>query len=186
MLPSIREIIQQSDSNLLIVLHTYGSHYDYRKRYPQEFARYTPDLISAINKNNRSIMVNAYDNSVYYTDYVLDEIIKVLEGTQACTALFYSSDHGEDMMDDSRVRFLHASPTPTYYNCMWPLSVGFRPNIAHSIPKNMPQPCRMRLHRPLRRRFSIRSPIWPRCKVPISISGIRWLATAMLPASACT
>ena len=44
----------------------------------------------------------------------------------------------------------------------------------------------MRLHRPLRRRFSIRSPIWPRCKVPISISGIRWLATAMLPASACT
>lgn len=101
MLPSIREIIQQSDSNLLIVLHTYGSHYDYRKRYPQEFARYTPDLISAINKNNRSIMVNAYDNSVYYTDYVLDEIIKVLEGTQACTALFYSSDHGEDMMDDS-------------------------------------------------------------------------------------
>lgn len=115
MLPSICEIIQQSDSNLLIVLHTYGSHYDYRKRYPQEFARYTPDLISAINKNNRSIMVNAYDNSVYYTDYVLDEIIKVLEGTQACTALFYSSDHGEDMMDDSRVRFLHASPTPTYY-----------------------------------------------------------------------
>lgn len=115
MLPHVRQIINESDSDLLIVLHTYGSHYDYRKRYPQEFAKYQPDLISAINTSNRSIMVNAYDNSIYYTDYVLDQLIQLLRESNACTALLYCSDHGEDMMDDSRKRFLHASPTPTYY-----------------------------------------------------------------------
>ncbi|MDE5637841.1 MAG: lipid A phosphoethanolamine transferase, partial [Alistipes sp.] len=32
-----------------------------------------------------------------------------------CSALLYSADHGEDLYDDSRNRFLHASPTTTYY-----------------------------------------------------------------------
>ncbi len=115
MLPSICEIVQQSDSNLLMVLHLYGSHYNYQKRYPPEFARYTPDEVSAIRKKNKPVMVNAYDNTIYYTDYVLDEVIKVLEESQSCAALLYSSDHGEDLMDDSRACFLHASPVPTYY-----------------------------------------------------------------------
>ena len=49
------------------------------------------------------------------TDYVLDQVISVLDSTDAVTALFFCSDHGEDLMDDDRNRFLHASPTPTYY-----------------------------------------------------------------------
>ena len=55
------------------------------------------------------------DNSIRYTDYVLDQVIFVLDSTDAVTALFFCSDHGEDLMDDDRNRFLHASPTPTYY-----------------------------------------------------------------------
>lgn len=39
---------------------------------------------------------------------MLDE--KEIEST-----LIYTSDHGEDIFDDDRNRFLHASPTPTYY-----------------------------------------------------------------------
>ena len=143
MLPHIRQIINESDSDLLIVLHTYGSHYDYRKRYPQEFAQYKPDLISAINTSNRSTMVNAYDNSVYYTDYVLDQLIQLLEQSNACTALLYCSDHGEDMMDDTT-------------SCMWHRLVGFRPVIANFIRKNMQLPLRMKKLPPPRLRYSIR------------------------------
>lgn len=115
MLPIVRDAVASTDSSLFIVLHMYGSHMDYTKRYPREFARFTPDEASSVNRENRDIVRNAYDNSVHYTDYVLDRVISVLDSTAATSALYYCSDHGEDLMDDDRNRFLHASPTPTYY-----------------------------------------------------------------------
>ncbi|MDD3108668.1 MAG: phosphoethanolamine transferase, partial [Alistipes sp.] len=115
MLPYLRQVIDSSDRNLFIVLHTYGSHFDYTKRYPREFAQFLPDQASSVNHEERDRVQNAYDNSIFYTDYLLDEMIAVLEQTQSCSALFYCADHGEDLMDDDRNRFLHASPTPTYY-----------------------------------------------------------------------
>ena len=115
MLSYLRDVIAENDDNLFIVLHTYGSHFDYTKRYPAEFARFVPDHASAVNRENRDVVCNAYDNSVYYTDYVLDRVISLLDSARVCSVLFYCADHGEDLMDDDRGRFLHASPTPTYY-----------------------------------------------------------------------
>ncbi|MBR2628155.1 MAG: lipid A phosphoethanolamine transferase, partial [Alistipes sp.] len=101
---------------MLFVLHTYGSHYSYRHRYPREFARYTPDDDVAISKKNVEQMRNAYDNSILYTDYFLNEVIDVLGSQQdACCAMFYCSDHGEDLMDNGNGNFLHSSPKTTYY-----------------------------------------------------------------------
>lgn len=101
---------------MLFVLHTYGSHYSYRHRYPREFARYTPDDDVAISKKNIEQMRNAYDNSILYTDYFLNEVIDMLGSQQdACCAMFYCSDHGEDLMDNGSSNFLHSSPKTTYY-----------------------------------------------------------------------
>lgn len=115
MLPALREAINADTTNLLVIMHTYGSHFNYSERYSREFAKFTPDQAPAVNYRNRAAVVNAYDNSILYTDYVLNEIINILDSTHACTALLYTADHGEDIMDDSRKRFLHASPVPTYY-----------------------------------------------------------------------
>lgn len=115
MLPYLRDAILSTDENLFIVMHTYGSHFDYTKRYPSNFAKFKPDHLTSVSKENCEMLRNSYDNSVYYTDYVLDQIIQLLDSTKACTALYYCADHGEDLMDDRRERFLHASPTPTYY-----------------------------------------------------------------------
>lgn len=101
---------------MLFVLHTYGSHYSYQHRYPREFARYTPDDDVAISKKNIEQMRNAYDNSILYTDYFLNEVIEMLGAQQdACCAMFYCSDHGEDLMDNGNGNFLHSSPKTTYY-----------------------------------------------------------------------
>jgi len=135
MLPYIRDKVADTTlGNLLIVLHTYGSHYNYYYRYPREFAPYQPDLVSSINRRDRDKVINAYDNSVFYTDYVLDEIISVLEQSNDCTALFYISDHGEDLMDDRRHRFLHASPTPTYYQLHIACFGWFSPTYRQTFP----------------------------------------------------
>ena len=115
MLEPLRRAIEADTSDLFVVLHTYGSHFNYRERYTDEFSHFTPDDDVSISKKNRERMVNAYDNSIIYTDWFLSEVIGTLREANACTAMFYCADHGEDLYDDSRARFLHSSPTITYY-----------------------------------------------------------------------
>ena len=115
MLEPLRRAIEADTSDLFVVLHSYGSHFNYRERYPDGFSHFTPDDDVSISKKNRERMVNAYDNSIIYTDWFLSEVIGTLREANACTAMFYCADHGEDLYDDSRARFLHSSPTITYY-----------------------------------------------------------------------
>lgn len=114
-IPEFERALSSSDEDLFIVIHTYGSHATHFKRYPRSFARFTPDEVPKISVAYKDIITNAYDNSIAYTDYVLNGFIKVLENAGVCSALLYCSDHGEDLMDDDRKKFLHASPTTTYY-----------------------------------------------------------------------
>lgn len=121
--PYDKEILQWFDEAVadtinnkkFIVLHTYGSHFLYRDRYPSDFAYFVPDDAIDANKSNRESLINAYDNSIRYTDLMLSDIITRLDSTDGYAAMVYSADHGEDIFDDPRNRFLHASPNPTYY-----------------------------------------------------------------------
>lgn len=125
LLERIKHYVHASDQSTFIVVHTYGSHFNYGERYPKEFQQFTPDLFSSISEISRPNMVNAYDNSILYTDYLLNEISKLLEVGDTESALLYLSDHGEDIMDDVRGRFLHASPNPTYYQLRIPFIMWF-------------------------------------------------------------
>ncbi|MBQ7690411.1 MAG: lipid A phosphoethanolamine transferase [Muribaculaceae bacterium] len=109
--------------SMFIVLHCYGSHFDYRDRYPKAWAQYQPVDYPSATSAYRDKLVNAYDNSVYYTDNVLYAIISVLESQGVPTLMLYTSDHGEDIYDDNRGRFLHASPQPTYYQLRVPMLI---------------------------------------------------------------
>lgn len=99
----------------LIVIHSYGSHFKYFDRYPREFSYFIPDKAIDASAATRRELVNAYDNTIRYTDYILSSLIGKLKATKSRTALLYASDHGEDIFDDKRGRFLHASPVPTYW-----------------------------------------------------------------------
>lgn len=116
MLDVMRKAVASSSARkMLFILHCYGSHFSYHQRYPREFARFTPDDDVAISSDNIEQLRNAYDNSVYYTDYFLSETIGFLRSLDIPAALLYCADHGEDLLDDRRRRFLHASPTTTVY-----------------------------------------------------------------------
>ena len=111
-----KALTEDCSQKILFVLHTYGSHYSYRQRYPREFAVFLPDDDVAIEKANVDRIRNAYDNSILYTDYVLSEIISTLDSyPEICSAVLYCADHGEDLFDTDEGRFLHATPTVTYY-----------------------------------------------------------------------
>lgn len=134
MLPRLVHYLDSVPGNLFIILHTYGSHFNYKERYPSEFSVYLPDDITSIKPSEKEIMINAYDNSILYTDDFLHRTISILRDSTYCSALFYAADHGEDLLDDRRLRFLHASPNPTFYQLRIPLLMWFSDNYRTNFP----------------------------------------------------
>ncbi len=135
MLPLVDSILNMNNTKQLILLHTYGSHFNYCERYPDDCRLFTPDRINGIEIKNRQAMVNAYDNSIVATDKLLDAIIERLRNTHKSAAMLYISDHGEDLLDDDRHRFLHASPLPTYYQLHVPCLLWFSEKYACQHPQ---------------------------------------------------
>lgn len=115
MVKMVNKFLSAGDKKVFIVLHCYGSHFNYYERYPEKEAYFKPDKIDKINKRTRDIMINAYDNSIRMTDKMITSLIESLKKTTGISALLYTSDHGEDLLDDERCRFLHSSPVPTYF-----------------------------------------------------------------------
>ena len=53
--------------------------------------------------------MNAYDNTIVYTDYLLDSIIDTLRGMSGWkTAMLFVSDHGESLGENKM--FMHGLP----------------------------------------------------------------------------
>lgn len=74
------------NKNTFIIIHLMGSHQKYEKRVPKEFRQFT----------GADEVVASYDNSILYTDYVVDEIYNKAKKNPAFKALVYFSDHGEE------------------------------------------------------------------------------------------
>ncbi|MGL5785395.1 MAG: sulfatase-like hydrolase/transferase [Bacteroidales bacterium] len=130
----IEQAINESNQDLFIVFHSYGSHFNYQHRYPKEMAYFKPDNSSTVSYHNKQNLFNAYDNSVRYTDFLLDSTISLLNKPEICSGLFYLSDHGEDLMDDDRRKFLHASPIPTYHQLHIPMIMWLSDNYTSIYP----------------------------------------------------
>lgn len=135
LLPYLKEELDKTEGNLFFVIHTYGSHFNYHERYPKTFATFTPDKAEGIRASYKKQLRNAYDNSILYTDYVLGEITDMLAQTDACASMLYLSDHGEDIFDDARARYLHASPIPTYYQLHIPYIIWFSETYRNTYPE---------------------------------------------------
>ena len=131
---------------LFVVLHSYGSHFNYQERYPRSFAYFKPDSRSEAKPENRRDLLNAYDNTIRYTDYILHGIVERLqkwEGVQTKTdgvydqptsAMLYTSDHGENIFDDERCLFLHAAPKASDYELHVPFIIWTSDGFSKQYP----------------------------------------------------
>ncbi|MEY8707348.1 lipid A phosphoethanolamine transferase [Bacteroides faecichinchillae] len=136
LLKLVEQELAKGANKQFIVLHTYGSHFNYRERYPSESAFFTPDYPADAERKYRDNLINAYDNSIRYTDGFLARLIGLLEKQQVNAAMIYTSDHGEDIFDDSRHLFLHASPVPSYYQLHVPFLVWMSESYRTTYPKH--------------------------------------------------
>jgi lipid A ethanolaminephosphotransferase len=100
------------DHDAVLVLHQLGSHGPaYYARYPDAFRTFQPDCRSSeFSACHRLDIINAYDNSILYTDHVLATIIHKLKAQEArlAPAMLYMSDHGESLGEKGL--FLHGAP----------------------------------------------------------------------------
>lgn len=117
------------ERNQLLVLHTYGGHFPYNQRYEGREPVFTPDAPMQANPSNKDALLNAYDNATVITDMALDSLINVLGRFNENAVMIYAADHGEDIYDDSREKFLHASPSPTYYQLRVPMFIWISENM---------------------------------------------------------
>ena len=135
LLPYVAQELDQHHRKLFIVLHMYGSHFNYRDRYSRANARFLPDEPTEAKAENRPQLLNAYDNTILHTDRILARLIGMLRTRHCISAVLYTSDHGENIFDDSRHLFLHASPRPSEYDTDVPLLVWTSEQFGRQYPQ---------------------------------------------------
>lgn len=133
LLKGLDDFVDTIKNDAVIVLHTQGSHGPaYYKRYPEEYKQFLPECRrSAVQECTDEEVLNAYDNTIIYTDYFLSKVIEHLsEKTDSLnTAMLYVSDHGESLGENGV--YLHGLPyfvAPEYQTkvpmILW-MSAGF-------------------------------------------------------------
>mgnify|MGYP002624259773 FL=1 len=112
LLAGLRERIASSKKNkVLIVLHTSTNHGpNYADKYPKEFEVFKPVAKNVEEgEKNVGLLINAYDNSILYTDYLVDCLINTLRTMKGWhSAMIYISDHGESLGENNV--FMHGLP----------------------------------------------------------------------------
>ena len=108
----LRQRIESSKKDkVLIILHTSTSHGPkYADKYPSEFEVFKP-VARNIEEGEKNVgmLVNAYDNSIRYTDYLLNGLIDTLRTmTDWHSAMIFISDHGESLGENKM--FMHGLP----------------------------------------------------------------------------
>lgn len=96
----------------MIFLHLIRSHGPtYFQRLPDDKKVFkTSCERSDIENCSVEQIVNSYDNTLYYTDYILSKVVDELKPYEKDfgTAMFYISDHGESLGENGL--FTHGAP----------------------------------------------------------------------------
>jgi len=100
------------ERGVLLVLHQMGSHGPaYFKRSPPQRKPFQPECTTnVLQQCDRKALINAYDNSIAYTDHVLAQTVHWLTQQEPAydTAMLYLSDHGESLGENNL--YLHGLP----------------------------------------------------------------------------
>jgi len=111
LLHNLNKKIDRISSDTVIILHQQGSHGPaYYKRAPEKYTVFKPSCnIKTVQNCSNEQVVNAYDNTILYTDHFLSRVINTLKGRNNInTAMIYMSDHGESLGENGV--YLHGLP----------------------------------------------------------------------------
>lgn len=122
------------DDKLFVVTHYLGNHMFYTNR-TQDYLIWRPDYNADPKIKSDSLFINAYDNSVRYTDYLLTDAIRYMAQTHRPSAWFFISDHGEYI--DHRVSGHGHTYHPTKEEYHVPLIVWYSDEYKEAYPEKV-------------------------------------------------
>ncbi|MDR2920766.1 MAG: sulfatase-like hydrolase/transferase [Tannerella sp.] len=95
--------VLEDDKRKLVVVHLMGNHTVYRFRYPESFDYFNyqkhPVETNLFLSNEARTVIDEYDNSVLYNDYLVASVIELLEKQNESSVMLYFSDHGDEVYD---------------------------------------------------------------------------------------
>ncbi|PIA82291.1 hypothetical protein BFR04_11060 [Gaetbulibacter sp. 4G1] len=99
----LNSVLQERGNKKVIFLHTLGTHFNYKNRYPEDFDFFNNVIPKSKFKEEKIYaQINAYDNAVRYADYIVRSVIESTKKNNATSFVLYFSDHGEEVYDDIR------------------------------------------------------------------------------------
>lgn len=122
----VAPFLKDIQKDTVIAVHLMGSHGPrYYERYPKSFEKFTPACNRADVENcSTEEVLNAYDNTILYTDYVISNLYAALESAPTENkALLYISDHGESLGENGV--YLHGLP------------YAFAPDVQKQVPMQL-------------------------------------------------
>jgi lipid A ethanolaminephosphotransferase len=112
MLTDLAARLETLQQDTVVIFHAIGSHGPaYSERYPPQFEVFKPACRSnELQRCSAQEVVNAYDNSILYTDHLLAKQIDLLQANASRfdSLLLYASDHGESLGEQGI--YLHGMP----------------------------------------------------------------------------
>lgn len=144
LLMPLQNVLSSGAHQQFIVVHTMGSHWKYDTRHPASFEQFTPSLgqsfsLSMIQPSSKQKLVNAYDNTILYTDYFLDSLLTIVDAQDIPAVVIYMSDHGENLYDDERELILHGNYSASKWLFHVPFLVWYSDEYAHFYPEKIAQ-----------------------------------------------
>ena len=101
MLPVIQQALADPAEKKAIFVHMMGSHAQYKNRYPDKYIHFSDNQVTAYRQDPSAKeiqVINDYDNSIRYSDFVVGEMVAGLKNSNAANkSLTYFSDHGEEV-----------------------------------------------------------------------------------------
>ncbi len=148
MLPDVQRILSDNThSKKVIFIHLIGSHSAYTNRYPSEFTCFKDKIPNKDLTESGHALLNEYDDSIRYTDYVLSQIMEMTKALNQTAYCLYFSDHGEDIFDTTNRKILGhselANEPMTSIPCVLWTSEKYRkhfPVIYQNMRKNVDTP----------------------------------------------
>lgn len=95
-IPHIIDSLSAIYPKTFFVTQFIGCH-SYYHNYEKDFDVFRPNINTDPDIVSDSLYINAYDNTILYADYVLSEIVRVIDKPGYSSAMTFISDHGENL-----------------------------------------------------------------------------------------
>jgi heptose-I-phosphate ethanolaminephosphotransferase len=115
-LPVVREFVEKyPEDRKFIIVHLMGSHIKYTMQYPENERFF----------DNRNTMLDSYNDTIRYSDKIIQQIVDIAMEQKAPGFVLYASDHGENLNDFGDGNYGHGTRAFTRFEFEIPFIAYF-------------------------------------------------------------